>query len=36
MFIDTELQWASIFTKPLAIERFDFIKKNLNIHYISE
>ncbi|WJX24545.1 hypothetical protein P8452_13640 [Trifolium repens] len=35
-FIDTEHQWADIFTKPLAIERFDFIKKNLNMHYISE
>ncbi|WJX50151.1 hypothetical protein P8452_36497 [Trifolium repens] len=35
-FIDTEHQWADIFTKPLAIERFDFIKMNLNMHYISE
>ncbi|WJX39850.1 hypothetical protein P8452_27360 [Trifolium repens] len=35
-FIDTEHQWADIFTKPLAIERFDFIKKKLNMHYISE
>ncbi|KAK2452140.1 putative mitochondrial protein [Trifolium repens] len=35
-FIDTEHQWADIFTKPLAIERYDFIKKNLNMHYISE
>ncbi|WJX88387.1 hypothetical protein P8452_70484 [Trifolium repens] len=35
-FIDTDHQWADIFTKPLAIERFDFIKKNLNMHYISE
>ncbi|KAK2367888.1 putative mitochondrial protein [Trifolium repens] len=35
-FIDTEHQWADIFTKPLAIERFDFIKKNLNMHFISE
>ncbi|WJX18836.1 hypothetical protein P8452_08595 [Trifolium repens] len=35
-FIDTEHQWADIFTKPLAIERFDYIKKNLNMHFISE
>ncbi|WJX57748.1 hypothetical protein P8452_43275 [Trifolium repens] len=35
-FIDTEHQWADIFTKPLAIERFDFIKKNLNTHFITE
>jgi hypothetical protein len=31
-FIDIEHQWADIFTKPLAIERFDFIKKNLCMH----
>ena len=30
-FIDTEHQWADIFTKPLTVERFDFIKKNLNM-----
>ncbi|WJX25005.1 hypothetical protein P8452_14083 [Trifolium repens] len=35
-FIDTEHQWADIFTKPLAIERFDLSKKNLNMHFISE
>jgi hypothetical protein len=35
-FIDTEHQWADIFTKPLTIERFDFIKKNSNMHFISE
>ena len=35
-FIDTGHQWADIFTKPLAIERFDFIKKKLNMHFISE
>jgi hypothetical protein len=35
-FIDTEHQWAVIFTKPLAIERFDCIKRNLNMHFISE
>ena len=27
-FIDTEHQWADIFTKPLTVEIFDFIKKN--------
>jgi len=35
-FIDTEHQWADIFTKPLTMERFDFIKKNLNIHFVSD
>ena len=35
-FIDTEHQWANIFTKRLTIERFDFIKKNLNMHFVSE
>ena len=35
-FIDTNHQWADIFTKPLTEERFDFIKKNLNMHYVSE
>jgi hypothetical protein len=35
-FIDTDRQWDDIFTKPLAIERFDCIKRNLNMHFISE
>lgn len=35
-FIDTDHQWADIFTKPLTVERFNFIKKNLNMHYVSE
>jgi hypothetical protein len=35
-FIDTEHQWADIFTKPLAIDRFNFIKKNLNMVFNSE
>jgi len=35
-FIDTEHQWADIFTKPLIVERFDFIKKNLNMHFVSD
>jgi hypothetical protein len=35
-FIDTEHQWANIFTKPLTVERFDFIKKNLNMHFVSD
>jgi len=34
-FIDTEHQWADIFTKPLTMEKFDFIKKNLNMHFVS-
>ena len=35
-FIDTEHQWADIFTKPLTEERFDFIKKSLNMCFVSE
>jgi len=35
-FIDTKHQWVDIFTKPLTVERFDFIKKNLNIHFVSD
>jgi len=35
-FIDTERQWADIFTKPLTVEIFDFIKKNLNMHFVSD
>jgi len=35
-FIDTDHQWADIFTKPLIVERFNFIKKNLNMHFVSE
>ena len=35
-FIDAEHQWADIFTKPLTVERFDFIKKNLNMHFVSD
>jgi len=35
-FIDTYHQWADIFTKPLTVERFNFIKKNLNMHFVSE
>ena len=35
-FIDTDHQWADIFTKPLTVERFNFIKKNLNIDFVSE
>ena len=34
-FIDTEHQWADIFTKPLTVERFDFLKKNLSMHFVS-
>ena len=30
-FIDTDHQWADIFTKPLAEDRFLFILENLNI-----
>jgi len=35
-FIDIEHQWVDIFTKLLVVEQFDFIKKNLNMHFISE
>jgi len=28
-FIDTDHQWANIFTKPLTVERFNFIKKKI-------
>ena len=35
-FIDTDHQWADIFRKPLTEERFDFIKKILNMHFVSE
>jgi len=35
-FIDTEHQWADIFTKSLTVERFVFIKKNLNMHFVSD
>jgi len=36
----TQLLWMKhqledIFTKPLTVERFDFIKKNLNMHFVS-
>jgi len=34
-FIDTDHQWTYIFLKPLIVERLDFIKKNLYIHFIS-
>jgi len=35
-FIDTEHQWVDIFTKHLTVRRFDFIKKNLNMHFVSD
>lgn len=34
--IDTDHQWADIFTKPLTIERFDFIKNNMNTHFMED
>lgn len=33
-FIDTYYQCANIFTNPLTIEIFDFIKKNMNMNFI--
>jgi len=35
-FVDTDHQWADIFTKPLTVERFNFIKKNLNMDFVTE
>jgi hypothetical protein len=35
-FIDIDHQWADIFTKPLAEDRFSFILKNLNIQICPE
>jgi len=35
-FIDIDHQWADIFTKPLTVERFNFIKKNLNMHFVTK
>lgn len=35
-FIDTDHQWADIFTKPLTIERFDYIKKSINMHFVKD
>ena len=35
-FIDSDHQWADIFTKPLVITQFDFIKKNLNMVFVKE
>jgi len=34
--IDIEHQWADMFTKPLTVEIFDFIKKKLNMHFVSD
>jgi len=35
-FINADHQWVDIFTKLLTKEIFEFIKKNLNMHFISE
>jgi len=35
-FIDTEHQWTDIFTKSLTVEIFDFIMKNLKMHFVSD
>lgn len=35
-FINIDHQWVDIFTKPLTIERIDFIKKNLNMHFVKD
>ena len=35
-FIDVDHQWADIFIKPLVVERFNIIKKNLNMVSIED
>ena len=35
-FIDIDHQWVGIFTNPLTIEIFDFIKMNLNMHFVKK
>jgi len=35
-FIDIEPFRADIFNKPLTVERFDFIKENLTMHFLSD
>src|SRR3954452_12698356 len=35
-FVDTEHQWAAIFTKPLAEDMFKFILKNISMDLCSE
>ena len=34
--IDTDHQWADVFTKPLAEDRFNFILKHLNMELCPE
>jgi len=34
--LDIQHQWANLFIKLLIVERFDFIKKNLNMHFVSD
>ena len=34
-FIDIEHQWDDIFSKPLTVDIFDFLKKNLKMHFVS-
>ena len=35
-FVDIDHQWADIFTKALAEERFNFIKENLGLVSLSD
>jgi len=35
-FIITDRQWADIFMEPLTEDKFHFIKKNMNMHFIQE
>ena len=35
-FVDTDHQWADIFTKPLSEDRFKFILKNINMKFCPE
>ena len=34
--VDTDHQWADIFTKPLAEDKFKFILENLNMDFCPE
>lgn len=35
-FANTDYQWANILTKPLTEDKFIYIKKNLNMHFIKD
>ena len=33
-YVDTDHQWADIFTKPLSEDRFTLIRKHLSMHFV--